>query len=161
MYPLTDIPPSFMFFPLPLEQRTDTAPVSQVELIPSSGVFVDSTKLSGIPFKKGWSYTLLTRSLMPMVFSKEEMATSCVRGERATGKGALTSPLRPALDQVKVQAIISESELIFRLGSLLTPLSVTGLMTKQSNKLITVNHYPQIRWKYAAMYMYSASGEQR
>ena len=100
-----------MFFPLPLEQRTDTAPVSQVELIPSSGVFVDSTKLSGIPFKKGWSYTLLTRSLMPMVFTKDEMAASCVRGERATGKGSFNSPLRPALNQAKVEAIISEYNL--------------------------------------------------
>ncbi|XP_022108444.1 uncharacterized protein LOC110988846 [Acanthaster planci] len=82
------------------------SPATNIELVPSSGIFVNSTQLGSIAFKKNWSYTLLTRSLMPMVFSKEEMAASCVRGERATGKGSLNSPPRPALDQAKVEAII-------------------------------------------------------
>ena len=87
------------------------SPATQVELVPSSGIFVNSAQLGSIAFKKNWSYTLLTRSLMPMVFTKDEMAASCVRGERATGKGSFNSPLRPALNQAKVEAIISEYNL--------------------------------------------------
>ncbi|XP_038059364.1 uncharacterized protein LOC119730488 [Patiria miniata] len=88
-------------------RNTAACPATQVELVPSSGIYVDSNRLSSIAFKKGWSYTLLTRSLMPMVFNTQEMESSCVRGERATGKGSLNSPARPALDQAKVQAIIT------------------------------------------------------
>lgn len=51
-------------------------------------------------------YRKLTRGLAAILFSPAELATCSVTGQRWSRAGSEERPVKPALDKVKVQALI-------------------------------------------------------
>ncbi|XP_071818598.1 uncharacterized protein [Apostichopus japonicus] len=78
------------------------------KLWPDSGILLPSSRIQTALQTAQQNYRLFTRSLMEMVFTKETMAASSARGQKAMGKNSMenASP-RPPLDQNAVQAIVS------------------------------------------------------
>ncbi|KAJ8026411.1 hypothetical protein HOLleu_31217 [Holothuria leucospilota] len=78
------------------------------ELWPDSGILLPASRILTALQNAQQNYRLFTRSLMEMVFTKETMAASSARGQKAMGKNAMENPNpRPPLDQNAVQAIVS------------------------------------------------------
>lgn len=79
--------------------------MSQVKL--ADGIEISEDQLRSMKWN---DYRKLTRGLAAILFSPAELATCSVTGQRWSRAGSEERPVKPALDKVKVQAIICKWE---------------------------------------------------